>query len=146
MRPGLKRPTGAVAVLCPGPLNEETREGRDFAPPGWPDDNPRRMKGYAFHRGHLLAHMFGGTEQNENIVTLHAAANLAPNGMGLYEKMTARALGSGEEVYYQVVPVYENSGLRPKYVDMYAIGSGGFCIDVRIENSRTAGAVNRGRC
>ena len=63
------------------------------------------------HRGHLIGHLFGGSDKLENIVPMDKGLN-----QGDYEsieKTLAKAVRNGADVRLKVEPVYEKGSTRP---------------------------------
>lgn len=65
-------------------------------------------------RGHLIAHMFGGSDRLENLIPMNAKLN-----QGDYksmEEMLKNAVEHDSEVHIQVEPIYEDDTTRPSRI------------------------------
>ncbi|ONF71353.1 hypothetical protein AVR91_0211720 [Amycolatopsis keratiniphila subsp. keratiniphila] len=75
---------------------------------GDPDTPAGHIEGVT-HRSHLIASMFGGVHNVQNIVPLHRLAN-TPVMQWDIEEPIARAVRQGERVYYRVSAYYNSPG------------------------------------
>lgn len=90
------------------------------------------------HRSHLLACSLGGTSDVQNIVPLYAFVNTPLMYRG-YEAAEARAVRSGQRVFYEAQPLYDGNSPIPWSVQIHARGSGGFTCDVILYNQAGKG-------
>ncbi|MEU9688651.1 DNA/RNA non-specific endonuclease [Amycolatopsis japonica] len=128
----LDRATGAMAKLC-DPLVKGTKTDSKVFPKGYEgvDEN-----GIPFDKAHLIAARFGGSgTMLENLIPGYRKA-VNRSQMKRVENAVAEAVQKRKEtVYFVVTPVYDEMGGNvPAYVRMFAIGSGGTCIDAIVSN------------
>lgn len=110
-----------------------SKASQSIIPPGFQGGGP----GGAGHaRGHLLGNQLGGTGKDvRNLVTLYQTPVNTPV-MRDYESSVRAAVESGQVVRYQAIPVYEGTNLMPTAVTLRAQGTGGFKLDVYIQNRK----------
>jgi len=143
-----KRPTGIHARLC-GEIPDGSEAAPWIYPPGWPfkngkPNNPCVVPGKCtFARGHLLANMLGGSgKERRNLVTLYQYPVNAPIMEG-YEFQTKAAVEGGDDVDYQVSPIYCSSGGRPNAIYLQATGKkGSIDLDKVIRNTPRGRVTN----
>ena len=77
--------------------------------------------GYFWNRSHLLAHMLGGEDSTENLITGTRPQNVGKNdgkgGMQYAENLAADYIkNGGESIVYNVTPVYKDGDVIPRSV------------------------------
>ncbi|MEO6088626.1 MAG: RHS repeat-associated core domain-containing protein [Umezawaea sp.] len=131
---GATRATGADVCL----------EGINHGPRNTPLEPAGINEDANLRKGHLVAHMFHGSNARDNMVPLYDKVN-SPDMLAI-ENTVKRAVKGRERVYYQVVPHFtgpDKNGTEnpvPDFVHIYAVGSDGFHCDVVINNIKGGNA------
>ncbi|MFD1538824.1 DNA/RNA non-specific endonuclease [Nonomuraea guangzhouensis] len=132
------RTTEARAQYCsPADLEGGSGAKKSIHPSGWPKDpvtgkytNP----GNTFSRGHLIGNQLGGNGKDpRNLFTIYQKMN--NSAMKSYEYKVKNAVDRGEQVYYDVRPVYLGHSNRASAIHMYARGNKGLYFNITIQNS-----------
>lgn len=124
----LGRPTGVVATITEDMIGTGSAANPAIRPPGFAGGANNHS------RGHLLANIFGGSGTDaRNLVTLFQRNANSPN-MRHFENQVRSAIDGGEVVNFRVIPIYSGNSSIPAGVTMTARGSGGFNLDVSIQN------------
>lgn len=121
-----------IATLTKENLAYGKRERGDISdiyPPGWKDNERVEIRyadgtvyhGYFWNRSHLLAHMLGGEDSTENLITGTRPQNVGKNdgkgGMQYAENLAADYIkNGGESIVYNVTPVYKDGDVIPRSV------------------------------
>ncbi|MFC0540264.1 LamG-like jellyroll fold domain-containing protein [Kutzneria chonburiensis] len=143
------RATGASAHLCPGEVSApDRRDWGGYNPPGWPTPNYQdpnvAYQRYMYDRTHLLGRNFGGTQNPDNVVTAYWRVN--QRSMYDFETRVSASLAAGDEVYYQIVPIYRPGQTRPVAISMLEETKRGDCNDVIIRNDYAGSTLSGGLC
>lgn len=113
-----------------GPEGPGTSANNSIRPPGFESGLPPTRHA----RGHLHGNQLGGSgDVPENLVTLWQNPVNHPQMSG-FEAQVRAAVESGEVVYYFAKPIYGNGPGLPSAVRLRARGSGGFRLDVTLDN------------
>ncbi|WP_165950563.1 DNA/RNA non-specific endonuclease [Actinomadura sp. GC306] len=140
------RATGARAQYCSaGDLAGGSPARKSILPSGWPRDaagKPNNSK-RVFSRGHLIGAQLGGSGSDpRNLITIYQRMN--NSSMKKYENIVRRAVeDEGQQVYYEVRPVYSSHAGRPSAVHMLARGNDGLFFNVTIQNSKSRNREHR---
>lgn len=129
----LQRPTYAKARITKDLFEKEKLEKRESInvdPCGWPETNSKVevtnidgsvYRGYFWNRSHMIADSFGGKAIKENLITGTRGQNVGSRsnngGMAYLETKIRKYFTDGNTGYvdYEVVNVYDNDELLPKY-------------------------------
>jgi hypothetical protein len=100
-------------------------------PKGWAKGG--MINGKQYDRGHLVAKRFGGSGSVKgNLAIILRSVNQGI--MKTYENAVARAVASGEVIWYRVTPVYRDPSHIPYEISIQATGSRGFYLNETIPN------------
>lgn len=124
----LGRPTGVTSTITGDMIGTGTSANPTIRPPGFSGGANNHS------RGHLLANILGGSGTDaRNLVTLFQRHANSPN-MRHFETQVRNAVDGGQVVNFRAVPIYSDNNSVPTGVTMTARGSGGFDLDVSIQN------------
>ncbi|HKP51974.1 MAG TPA: DNA/RNA non-specific endonuclease [Chloroflexia bacterium] len=122
----LGHPTGVQAIIT---RNMPKGSYAEAYPEGW----VKGVTGELYDRAHLLAQRFGGSGYTRtNLAIVLKSVNRVT--MRRYEDMIARAVASGEVVWYRVTPIYRGVSNEPYAITLQATGSRGLTVGVSIFN------------
>ncbi len=124
----LGRPTGVTSTITSDMIGTGSSASSTIRPPGFAGGANNHS------RGHLLANILGGSGTDaRNLVTLFQRHANSPN-MRHFETRVRNAVDGGQVVNFRAIPVYNGNNPVPVGVTMTARGSGGFDLDVSIQN------------
>lgn len=134
-----QRATRITAKYCnKKDLEGGTEASPSILPPGFPVPNPDRT----FSRGHLLGRQLGGNGGvKENLVTLYQTRANNPSMRDL-ETRVKDAVVAGEEVSYEVFPIYNNTQAMPTGIVIKADGNRGLHISKLVENTEEGRVID----
>ena len=124
----LGRPTGVISTITRDMIGTGSSANPTIRPPGFEGGANNHA------RGHLLANILGGSGNDaRNLVTLFQRNANSPN-MRHFENQVRNAVDGGQVVNYRAIPIYSGNNSVPIGVTLTARGSGGFDLDVSIQN------------
>ncbi|HEX7306143.1 LamG-like jellyroll fold domain-containing protein [Lentzea sp.] len=125
------RATGAA--VCLTAINPDDRL-TPLEPAGY-----SRKEGHV--KGHLVAHMFWGSNRRDNMVPLYDRVN-NPDMLGIELTVRDQVKDAKEKIYYQVVPEYaDESDPQPYMISIRAYGNKGFTCEVDVFNIEEGSVV-----
>jgi len=124
-RDKFRRASWAEAVIT---QNMPKGSEPDVDPKGWISGIQNRV------RGHLLTNRFGGSGHSKRNLVILVGNPVNQPIMTNFEAAIARAVASGEIVWYRVTPIYKGANYMPYAVTLEAHGTGGFTLGVSIFN------------
>ncbi|WP_425833569.1 DUF6531 domain-containing protein [Streptomyces fractus] len=132
----LKRPGRMSSKLDPGMTGGKTNARPTTEPPGWAGGMTKTAT--PMNRGHLLGAQIGGSNKHPlNFVTMHRNTN-APVHVH-YENEIRKALDVGENIKYNVTPIYKGKNPIPTHLKLDASGTNGF----KFSHHKTGQLINQ---
>ena len=103
--------------------------------------------GYFYNRSHLIADSLGGRSYKYNVVTGTRQQNVGNNGNGGMQYIEKKVVDYVEKtknnVYYEVIPVYNGNELVPRYVIVNAKSEDGVINEkVKVFNNASGYEIN----
>jgi len=122
------KPSGVVATITEDMIGTGSAANPAIRPPDFAGGANNHS------RGHLLANILGGSGTDaRDLVTMFKRNANSPN-MRHFENQKRSAIDGGEVVNFRVIPIYSGNRSIPSGVTMTARGSGGFNLDVSVQN------------